>query len=226
MRVLLVDDDPSLTRIIERVLAEHGCAVDTTGQAASARSMAMITAYDIIVLDLELPDGSGLSVVQGLRRDHCNTPVLMLTGTTDPAMTVRALDAGADDYVEKPVKFDVLRARMRALVRRHSGRPTAQLSAGNVSVDRMAHEVRVGGKPLQLTARELAMLVHFLRHVEEVVTRTQLLEKVLDLSFDPGTNVVDVSVSRLRKKLLAAGANITIATRRGVGYVLQPPKAS
>lgn len=144
---------------------------------------------------------------------------------SDSATTIRALDAGADDFVTKPIDLDLLRARLRALIRRGAARPTAQLHAGNVGLDRLAHEVRVDGKPLQLTARELALLVHFLQHVGEVVTRTRILEKVLDLRFDPGTNVVDVSVARLRKKLAAGNANVTIETRRGVGYLLVKPPA-
>jgi DNA-binding response OmpR family regulator len=180
----------------------------------------MVNDYDAIVLDLVLPDGNGIPLVQALRRKSRDTPVLVLTGNTDKSTIVMALDAGADDYVTKPIDFDEFRARMRALVRRGGARRTEQLSVGNLVLNRLTRDVLVDGVPLHLTPRELSILEHFLLRAGEVVSRTELLEKVMDLSFDPGTNVVDVNVTRLRKKLAGAGATVAVTARRGIGFVL------
>jgi DNA-binding response OmpR family regulator len=180
----------------------------------------MVNDYDAIVLDLVLPDGNGIPLVQALRRKSRDTPVLVLTGNSDKDAVIMALDAGADDYLTKPIDFEVFKARMRALVRRGGARRTENLSAGNLVLNRLTRNVLVAGAPLHLTPRELSILEHFLLHTNEVVARTELLEKVMDMSFDPGTNVVDVNVTRLRKKLAGAGATVVITARRGLGFVL------
>jgi len=223
MRALVVDDDPTIRLIVQRLLEEGGFAVDTADTGESGRVLAMVNDYDAIVLDLVLPDGNGIPLVQALRRKSMDTPVIVLTGNTDKSAVVMALDAGADDYLTKPIDFDVFKARIRALVRRGGARRTEQLSAGNLVLNRLTREVLVAGAPLHLTPRELATLEHLLLHAGEVVTRTELLEKVLDMTFDPGTNVVDVNVTRLRKKLRAAGATASIGSRRGIGFVLAAP---
>lgn len=220
MRVLIVDDDPTIAQLCRLLLEEMGFAVDEAPSDAEARVLAMVNEYDAIVLDLVLPDGHGLPIIQWLRREGRDTPVLVLTASSDRATLVSALDAGADDFIAKPFEFAEFRARMRALVRRGGARHSEQLTLGNVVFNRLAREVRVDGNVVKLTARELRTLEHFLAHANEVVTRSDLLEKVLDMSFDPGTNVVDVNVARLRKKLAAAGASVAFTARRGVGFVL------
>jgi len=223
VRALVVDDDPTIRLLVTTLLQEGGFAVDTADTGESGRVLAMVNDYDAIVLDLALPDGNGIPLVQALRRKSRDTPVLVLTGNTDRSAVVMALDAGADDYLTKPVDFEVFKARIRALVRRGGARRTEQLSAGNVVLNRLTRTVLVGGTPLHLSPRELSVLEHFLLHTGEVVARTDLLEKVMDMSFDPGTNVVDVNVTRLRKKLAGAGATVVIGSRRGIGFVLSAP---
>ena len=220
MRALVVDDDATLTTLVRRLLEEDGYAVDVASNAEDGRTLAMVHDYDAIILDLVLPDGHGISILQGLRRDGKKTPIIVLTGTKDSEVTVRALDAGADDYLTKPINFGEFKARIRALVRRGGAQRTEQLTVGNVVLNRLKRDVLVAGKVLSVTPRELALLEHFLMRPGEVVTRTELLEKVWDMTFDPGSNVVDVNVARLRKKLEGAGATIAITAKRGLGFVL------
>lgn len=226
MRALVVDDDSSMVLIARRLLEEEGFGVDVAVDGESGRLLAMVNDYDAIVLDLVLPDGNAIPLIQQLRREGKQTPITVLTGTTDKAVTVRALDAGADDYLTKPIEFDEFKARVRALVRRGGARRTERLTAGNVTLNRLSREVVVGGGPVRVTPRELGLLEHLLLHAGEVVTRTDLLEKVFDLTFDPGTNVVDVTVGRLRRKLRQAGATVRIESRRGIGFVLSMAAAS
>jgi two-component system, OmpR family, response regulator len=220
VRALVVDDDSTLTTLVRRLLEEDGYAVDVAAKAEDGRMLAMVNDYDAIILDLVLPDGHGIPVLQSLRRDGKKTPIIVLTGTKDAEVTVRALDAGADDYLTKPINFAEFKARIRALVRRGGAQRTEGLTCGNVVLNRLKRDVLVDGKPLAVTPRELALLEHFLMRPGEVVTRTELLEKVWDMTFDPGSNVVDVNVARLRKKLEGAGANIAIIAKRGLGFVL------
>jgi len=220
VRALVVDDDATLTMLVRRLLEEDGYAVDVAGNAEDGRTLAMVNEYDAIILDLVLPDGNGIPVLQHLRREGKKTPIIVLTGTKDSEVTVRALDAGADDYLTKPINFGEFKARIRALVRRGGAQRTEQLTVGNVVLNRLSREVLVAGRQLSVTPRELALLEHFLMRPGEVVTRTELLEKVWDMTFDPGSNVVDVNVARVRKKLESATATISIVARRGLGFVL------
>ena len=220
MRALVVDDDSTLTMLVRRLLEEDGYAVDVAAKAEEGRTLAMVNEYDAIILDLQLPDGNGVSVLQHLRREGKKTPVVVLTGTKDSEVTIRALDAGADDYITKPVNFGEFKARIRALVRRGGAQRTETLTVGNVVLNRLSRDVLVDGKALSVTPRELALLEHFLMRPGEVCTRTELLEKVWDMNFDPGSNVVDVNVARLRKKLETAKASVEITAKRGLGFVL------
>ena len=206
--------------LTKQVLEQEGFAVDHATTGNDAQTLAFVNDYDAIVLDLGLPDRNGLTVLQALRKDGKSTPVIVLTGANDSATTVRALDAGADDYLKKPIVIDEFRARMRALVRRGGATRSEQLAAANVVVNRLTRQVLVGGKECTLTAKEFQLLEHFIMHQGQVVTRAQLLEKVWDMHFDPGSNVVDVHVTRLRKKLEGAAANLKITARRGMGFVL------
>jgi DNA-binding response OmpR family regulator len=215
MRALLVEDDATMALLTKQVLEQEGFAVDHAANGSDAETMAFVNDYDAIVLDLGLPDRHGLSVLQALRKQGRSTPVIILTGSSDSASTVRALDTGADDYVTKPLVIEEFRARMRALVRRGGAKRTEQLAGGNVVLNRLTRQVYVNGVECQLTAKEFQLLEHFLLNRDQVVTRAELLEKVWDMHFDPGSNVVDVHVTRLRKKLETSGAD-----RRGMGFVL------
>ncbi len=219
MRALVVDDDNTLTMLVRRLLEEDGYAVDVAATAEDGRTLAMVNDYDAMIFDLVLPDGNGIPVIQGLRRDGKKTPIIVLTGTKDSDVTVRALDAGADDYLTKPINFGEFKARIRALVRRGGAQRTEQLTVGNVVMNRLTRDVLVDGKPLSVTPRELGLLEHFMMRPGEVVTRTELLEKVWDMTFDPGSNVVDVNVARVRKKLEQLGASVSITAKRGLGFV-------
>ena len=219
-KLLVVEDDRMFAELIRRGLKEEGYAVDVAGDSAQGKLLAFVHQYDGIVLDYMLPDGSGLQVAQALRREGRQTPIQMLTGNNAPEDVVRALDAGADDYVTKPCDMSVLKARVRALLRRGGAGELERLALGGVVVDRVHHEATVNGVRLQITPKEFSLLAHFLLHADAVVTRTELLEKVWELRFDPGSNVVDVHVARLRAKLRHGGARARIDTVRGAGFRL------
>lgn len=220
MRALLVEDDATMALLTRQILEQEGFAVDVAPTGNEAQTLAFVNEYDAIVLDLTLPDRNGLTVLQALRNEGRMTPVIVLTGANDSASTVRALDAGADDYVTKPLVVDAFRARMRALVRRGGARRTEQLTVGNLTLNRLTRQVLVNGVECALTAKEFQLLEHLLLHHGQVVSRPQLLESVWDMHFDPGSNVVDVHVTRLRKKLEHAAAGVKITARRGMGFVL------
>lgn len=220
MRILVVEDDRKVAGFIAQGLREEGYAVDLAPDGDEATMQAHVNEYDVILLDLMLPKKNGLQVAAELRRGGRQTPILMLTARDATEDVVRGLDAGADDYLAKPFKFDELLARVRALVRRGGAGRTELLVHGAIELDRLKHRVRVGGKSLDLTPKEFQLLEHLLLHRGEVVRRTDLLEKVWDLSFDPETNVVDVHVANLRRKLRRAANLDPIHTIRGVGYQL------
>jgi DNA-binding response OmpR family regulator len=177
--------------------------------------------YDLLVVDVMLPGKSGYEIVQELRREEKNVPVLFLTARDSQEDVVRGLDAGADDYLTKPFGFSELLARVRALLRRGGGRRPDRLIYHDLELDRLRHVARRGGEALDLTAKEFQLLEYFLMHPEEVVRRTELLEKVWDLHFDPMSNVVDVHVGNLRRKLRSGRRDPLIETVRGVGFMLR-----
>lgn len=220
MRALAIEDDLTLGLLLQHLLEEEGFAVDRASTAQEGESLALLYDYDVVVLDLGLPDRSGITVLQSIRREGRDTPVLVLTAESSTATTVRTLDSGADDYLKKPVVLDEFKARLRALLRRGGARRNELLSCGNLTFNRLTREARAGTMAINVTAKELALLEYLLLHPNEVVTRTTLLEKIWDMNFDPATNVVDVNVARLRRKLADAGSTAKITARRGVGFVL------
>jgi DNA-binding response OmpR family regulator len=226
MKILVVEDDRKVAGFIEQGLREEGYAVDVAPDGEEATMLAHVYDYDLVVLDVMLPKKNGLQVAAELRREGRKIPVLMLTARDSTEDVVRGLDAGADDYLTKPFKFEELLARVRALVRRGGAARTELLVYGSIELDRLKHKVRVNGKPVDLTPKEFHLLQHFLLHPEEVVRRTELLEKVWDMHFDPESNVVDVHVGNLRRKLRQAAGMELIHTERGVGFRLQLPDES
>jgi len=222
MRLLVVDDDSAILKLISRVLRDESYAIDVASTGEEARMLALVKEYDGIILDLQLGDRHGFEILQELRRNGRRTPVLLYSGLGDTESIVRGLDAGADDYVVKPVSNEELRARVRTLVRRGSGsRVSEQVTTGNLTLNRLTRRVTCGAVDVSLTSMELKLLEHLMMHAGETVTRSELHDKVWDMHFDPSSNVIDAHVARLRKKLDKAGASAVIATRRGMGFVLE-----
>src|SRR5438067_8407833 len=185
MKILVVEDDRKVAGFIEQGLREEGYVVDVAGDGEQGTMLAHVYDYDMLVLDVMLPKKTGLQMAAELRREGRATPILMLTARDTTEDVVRGLDAGADDYLTKPFKFDELLARVRALVRRGGAGRTELLKYGPVELDRLKHKVRVKGKKLELTPKEFQLLEHLLLRPEEGIRRTDLLEKVGDRHFDP-----------------------------------------
>ena len=225
MRILTVEDDRKVAGFIAQGLREEGHAVDIATDGEEATTLAHVNDYDVILLDVVLPKKNGFQVATELRREGRNTPILMLTSRDGVEDIVRGLDSGADDYLSKPFRFDELLARIRALTRRGGAERLEVLRYGPLAMDRLRHEATVNDKRLDLTSREFQLLEYLLLRPEEVVRRTTLLEKVWDMHFDPGSNVVDVHVGNLRRKLTAASGEQLIQTVRGVGFTLRRASA-
>lgn len=225
MRILVVDDDRAILKVIDRVLRGESYAVDLAASGEEARTLALVNEYDGIILDLQLGDRHGFEILQELRRNGRRTPVLLYSGRSDTDSIVRGLDAGADDYVVKPVSNEELRARVRTLIRRGASggsRVAEQVTVGNLTLNRLTRRILCDSFDVPLTSMELKLLEHLMLHSGQLVTRSDLNEKVWDMHFDPSSNVIDAHVARLRKKLKAAGASAAIETRRGIGFVLAP----
>jgi DNA-binding response OmpR family regulator len=220
MKLLVVEDDRMLSELIRRALIEDGFAVDVASDGEQAETLVFVNDYDGIILDLVLPRKSGLHLLQQMRREARATPTLILTGRRAKQDIVRGLDVGADDYLTKPFDLDELKARVRALVRRSGGLRNEQVALGGVLLDRRRRQATVDGQQLRMTPKEFALLEYLMMKADEVVPRSELLEKVWDFQFDPGSNVVDVHVARLRAKLRSASANVSLDTVRGVGFML------
>ena len=222
MRILVVDDDKAILKLVARVLRDEAYAVDTASTGEEARTLALVNDYDGIILDLQLGDRHGFEILQELRRHGRRTPVLLYSGRADTDSIVRGLDAGADDYVVKPVSNEELRARVRTLIRRGaaSTRVGEQVSVGNLTLNRLTRRVTCNAEELNLTSMELKLLEHLMLKAGETVSRSELHDKVWDMHFDPSSNVIDAHVARLRKKLQTAGSQASITTRRGIGFVL------
>lgn len=221
MKILVVEDDRKVAGFIEQGLVEEGYVVDIAPDGEEATTMAHVYDYDVILLDVMLPKKNGFQVALELRREGRKTPILMLTSRDAVEDVVRGLDSGADDYLAKPFRFDELLARVRALSRRGGAERMDTLRFGEIALDRLRHTATAGDHLLDLTAKEFQLLEHFLLHTEEVVRRTALLEKVWDMHFDPESNVVDVHVGNLRRKLARYTTAQAIETVRGVGFCLR-----
>jgi two-component system OmpR family response regulator len=228
MRLLVVDDDRAILKLVARVLQDDGYAVDTASTGEEARTLALVNEYDGIVLDLQLGDRHGFEILQEVRRSGRRTPVLLYSGQADTDSIVRGLDAGADDYIVKPVSNEELKARVRTLIRRGGGgsRVGEQVTVGNLTLNRLTRRVTCHAESVPLTAMELKLLEHLMLHAGQTVTRSELHDKVWDMHFDPSSNVIDAHIARLRKKLHQAGASARLNTRRGIGFILESPSAS
>ncbi len=221
MRILVVEDDKKVASFLEKGLREEGYAVDVAHDGDDGLVLAHVHEYDLLLLDVMVPGRSGLEIVRDVRSREDTTPVLMLTARDDEEDVVLGLDAGADDYLTKPFGFDELLARVRALLRRGGAARPDRLLYDDLELDRVKHLALRGGERLDLTPKEFQLLEFFMLNPERVVRRTELLEKVWDLHFDPMSNVVDVHVGHLRRKLARSGSDAVLHTIRGVGYVLR-----
>jgi DNA-binding response OmpR family regulator len=220
-RLLLVEDEARMLEAMRRILVAEHYTVDTAAIVADALALAEQHVYDVVVLDRILPDGSGIDLIRALRARAITTPVLMVTALSALEHRVEGLDAGADDYLGKPFAFSELLARIRALVRRSPELNGERLVAGTIVLDPLRHQVTIGGRSELLSAREYALLGYLIRNAGRVVTRQQILDSVWGAEPDVYSNVVDLYVHYLRRKLAALGEKGALRTVRGVGYALQ-----
>ena len=221
MRILVVEDEPKMAGLIRRVLVAERHVVDVAPDGLSAVALADDVEYDVIVLDRGLPDIDGLMVLRILRTKGLATPILLLTALGSVDERIAGLDAGADDYLPKPFAFGELVARIRALGRRPAGAAEGRLVAGDLELDELRHAVQVGDQSVDLSAREFALLGYLIRHVGQVVTRRQILDGVWGSEPDVYSNVVDLYVHYLRRKLGELDRADRLRTVRGVGYTLR-----
>ncbi len=224
MRLLVVEDDPRISAFVAGGLRQAGYAVDTVADGETALGQALAVDYDAAVVDVMLPGRDGLSLIEALRQRGSAVPVLVLSAKRSVADRVRGLETGGDDYLTKPFAFAELLARVQALVRRGTAAPeTTRLVAGPLALDLLTRETTRSGQPLDLQPREFRLLEYLMRNAGRVVSKTLVIEHVWDYDFDPQTNVVDVLVHRLRKKVDEPFETRMIETVRGVGYVLRLP---
>lgn len=215
-RILVVEDEPRISSFLSKGLTAHGFATETADDAATGLALARTKAYDLVVLDLGLPDRDGLDVLRELRRMDVGLPVIILTAREGVAHTVAGFDRGADDYITKPFSFEELLARIRARLRTSPDADPNALVVDDVALDLRTRRVQVGDRRVELSAREFALAEAFFRHPDQVLSREQLLDLVWGYDYDPGSNVVEVYVGYLRKKI----GKDRIVSVRGMGYRL------
>jgi DNA-binding response OmpR family regulator len=221
MRILLVEDEPRMANVIAKGLREHSYAVDIADDGDAALYQTSINDYDLIVLDVLLPQRDGFEVCRELRSRGDATPILMLTARAAIDDRITGFDAGADDYLTKPFSFRELLARIRALLRRDTQLRPDVFQIEDLIVDSASHRVSRGSQQIQLTAKEYALLEYLARHGGQLVSRAEIAAHVWDDSFDPFSNTIEVYMNRLRKKIDESHANKLLHTRRGEGYILE-----
>jgi DNA-binding response OmpR family regulator len=218
MKLLVIEDEPRMRESLEAGLRQHGFDVESTGLGAEGEEMAVKTDYDLIVLDVMLPDREGTEVCQNLRRQGLTTPVLMLTALAATDEKIDGLNAGADDYLTKPFEFAELVARIRAILRRGQASETRTLRYGDIELDLYSRSATRGGKTFELSNKEFMLLELLMRHPNRVLTRPFIGEKVWDMNFDPTSNVIDVYIAMLRKQIDKDFDEPLIHTIKGAGY--------
>jgi two-component system copper resistance phosphate regulon response regulator CusR len=221
VKILVIEDDPTVGQFVKRGLEEQRWGVDLVADGEEGERWARSEAYDLIILDMRLPGKSGLEVLRGIRARGFERPVLVLTAQDAVDAKVQTLRAGADDYVTKPFAFEELLARVEALARRPKALASMTLTAGDLVLDQNTREVSRAGEVIELTPKEYAVLEYLMRHEGRVMSRTLITEYAWGYHFDPGTNIVDVVINHLRKKIDAKHERKMITTVRGVGYVIR-----
>ena len=221
MKILVIEDDPTVGEYVKRGLEEQRWGVDLVADGEEGERRARSEAYDLIVLDMRLPGKSGMQVLHGLRGRGFERPILVLTAQDAVDAKVGALRAGADDYVTKPFAFEELLARVEALSRRPRAMASPVLRVADLELDRDTRTVTRGGEHVDLTPKEYTVLEYLMRHAGRVMSRTLITEYAWGYHFDPGTNIVDVVINHLRKKIDVSGSSKLIHTVRGVGYVIR-----
>ena len=221
MRILVVEDQPKMASFIKKGLSAQGYIVDLSETGMGAESLMAENPYDLVVLDVNLPDQNGLDTSRHIRRDGYKGPILMLTALSTTKDKIHGLDSGADDYLTKPFDFEELLARIRALLRRNQGGENSKLRFLDVELDLVQRKASRDQKQIVLTAKEFALLEYFMRNPNRPVTRVEISEKVWDVNFDTNTNVVDVYINMLRKKIDAPFEKKLIHTMVGYGYILK-----
>jgi DNA-binding response OmpR family regulator len=223
VRILVVDDDRRLSAVIKRGLLEEAYAVDLAYDGEEGEYMAEVNPYDLVILDIMLPGKDGIEVCRDLRTKKVNTPILMLTAKDTVEDRVKGLDVGADDYLVKPFAFNELLARVRAMLRREGMSKSPELRVGDLTLNTLTRQVWRGQRPVELTTKEYVILEYFMRHPNVVITRTMIEEHAWDYDFDSLSNLVDVYIRRLRRKIDAESEDSLIQTVRGAGYRLKAP---
>ncbi len=221
MKVLVIEDDPTVGNFIKRGLEEQRWGVQLVDDGEEGERAALAEEFDVVILDMRLPGKNGMEVLHTLRARGFERPVLVLTAQDAVDAKVRTLRGGADDYVTKPFAFEELLARVEALARRPRSLTSQVLRIGDLELDRDTREVRRGGEPIELTPKEFSVLEYLMRHAGRVMSRTLITEYAWGYHFDPGTNIVDVVINHLRKKIDARHDRKLITTVRGVGYVIK-----
>ena len=223
MKILIIEDDKGVSEYVTKGMKESGHIIDCASDGKDGLFLATTESYDVMIFDRMLPSLDGLTILKTIRGSGNNTPVIILSALSDVDDKVKGLRAGGDDYLVKPFAFAELLARVEVLGRRKNSQSNdniTSLKIANIEVDLLSRNVRLGNKKVDLQGREFKLLEYLLRHKGQVVTRTMLLEAVWDYNFDPQTNVIDVHISRLRKKLEDEGGKI-IKTVRGAGYIIE-----
>lgn len=224
MRILVVEDQQKMSGFLRKGLSEAGYAVDVAETGSAAEALAAGIEFDLIILDVMLPDQNGFDTARHLRRDKYQGPILLLTALSDTKNKVAGLDAGADDYLTKPFSFEELLARVRALLRRkHHGSEGAELKIADLTLNLLNRKAFRDGQEITLTSREFTLLEFMMRHPNEVLSRTRILDHVWNVQFDGQTNVIDVHINSLRKKIENDGSPKLIHTVVGAGYMMKEP---
>ena len=223
MRILVIEDEKKIANFVKRGLKEEGYAVDVAGDGEDGYSLITINfnEYDLIILDVMIPKIDGFSLCKKLREEKINIPILMLTGKDDVTDKVKGLNSGADDYLTKPFAFEELLARVRAILRMRGAHKVTKLEVGDIILDLLTHKGTRANKEIILTTKEFSLLEYLMRNAGNVVTRTMISEHVWDVNFDTFTNVIDVYITYLRKKIDGGFSKKMLNTIRGRGYILK-----